>query len=35
MQYAEKINIWKIDLLHQNELDHQLFLQIFSHFLEK
>ena len=35
MQYAEKINIWKIDLLHQNKLDHQLFLQIFSQVFEK
>ena len=28
MQHAEKRNICKINLLHQNKVDHQLFLQI-------
>ena len=32
---GRKENICKIDLFHQNKLDHQLFLQIFSQVFEK
>ena len=35
MQHAEKRNIRTIDLVHQNKLDQQLFLQNFSQVFEK